>query len=371
MNQQPHVCFVSDTLHSYFGSGIEVGTGGAERQQYMLATGLRDKGYNVSVATLKYDSPPQRTVELINLWRVIPDVRGVLRAPYKAAETLRWLKTIDADVYYVRGNDFLCMITAIHAQICKKHFIYAVANDSNVDPEHLKHQGFLQYPYVRAMQSADRVIAQTNHQQKILSNKYGIDAVRIPNGYELPSESELVSHKKRDHVLWVGSMDPEQKKPKRFLELARQLPGIQFRMIGPPDNDKPGYYDEIESEARDISNIEFLGFVDPDKIHDHYRTATALVNTSDYEGFPNVFLEAWRYATPVVSLYHTIDGVLTTESIGIHAGSMDNLVISVNRLSTDQELREKLGSRAREYMADNYSFNQLLNQYEKVIQNQI
>ena len=367
MNQRPHVCFVSDTLHSYFGSGIETGTGGAERQQYMLAIGLRDRGYNVSVATLKYDSPPQRTVNSINLWRVIPDVRGFSLAPYKAVETTRWLKTIDADVYYVRGNNFLCMVTAVYTRVSGREFIYAVANDSNVDPEHLERRGFLQYPYIQAMQSADRVIAQTNYQQDVLKKEHGIDAIRIPNGYEVPPEAELVSHAKRSHILWVGSMDPDQKKPKRFLELARQLPDIQFRMIGPPDNDEPGYYDEIESEARRISNVNFLGFVDPDEIHDHYKTAIALVNTSDYEGFPNVFLEAWRYATPVVSLYHTIDGVLTSEPIGIHAGSMEDLVTAVDQLASDRELCEMLGSGAREYMSTNYSFDQLLNQYEYTI----
>lgn len=368
MSDRPHVCFVSDTVHSYFGSGIETGTGGAERQQYMLATGLRERGYDVSVATLKYDSPPRRTVDSISIWRVIPDVRGVPLAPYKAAETIRWLRNIDADVYYVRGNDFLCMVTAAYTRLNRRGFIYAIANDSNVDPIHLKRRGFLRYPYIRAMRSADCVVAQTGYQQDVLAEEHKIDALRIPNGYEVPPENELTSHAERDHVLWVGSMNPDQKKPKRFLELARLLPDIQFRIIGPPDNDEPGYYDEIESEARDISNLEFLGFVDPDAIHDHYKTAIALVNTSDYEGFPNIFLEAWRYATPVVSLYHTLDGRLTSEPIGIHAGSMDDLVTAVDQLATIQELRERLGAGGRKYMADNYSFDQLLGQYEKILQ---
>lgn len=363
-----HLCFVSDTLHAYFDSGIESGTGGAERQQYMLATALRDRGYHVSVATLDYTSPTRQPADGIDLWHVIPDVRGVARAPYKALQTIRYLRAIDADVYYVRGNDFLCMVTAAYARLSEAAFVYAVANDANVDPDHLEGMGVFRHPFVRAMRSADAVVAQTRHQQALIEAEHGIEAPRIPNGYDLPDASELLSHGDREHVLWVGSMDPDQKRPARFLELARRLPDLQFRMIGPPDNNDPDYYDEIEADATTIPNIEFLGFVDPDEIHEQYRSAIALVNTSDYEGFPNVFLEAWRFATPVVSLHHTLDGVLVDDPVGVHAGSMDDLATAVERLATDESLRERLGRGGREYVADHYSFDRLLDRYERVFE---
>ncbi|MFB1065821.1 glycosyltransferase family 4 protein [Natrinema sp. H-ect4] len=368
MTRKPNVCFVSDTLHSYFGSGLESGTGGAERQQYMLATALRERGYEVSVATLAHTDQRNAKIDGIDVWRVIPDIRGITRAPHKAIQTLHALRKIDADIYYVRGNDFLCMVTAAHARLSSAAFVYAVANDTNVDPELLEQRGILRHPFTWAMRSADRVIAQTHHQQELLASEHGIDALRIPNGYEVPNESDLVPHTERDHVLWVGSMDPDQKRPGRLLELARELPDVQFRMIGPPDNDMPEHYDEIESQAVEIPNLNFLGFVDPDEIHDHFRSAIALVNTSDYEGFPNVFLEAWRYATPVVSLHHTLDGVLTNEPVGIHAGSMGSLVDAVDRLELNNSLRETLGDGGREYMIANYSFDRLLSLYEPLFE---
>lgn len=368
MRDRPHICFVSDTIHCYFDSGEESGTGGAERQQYLLINELKHLGYPISVATLDYTNTIKQSIDGINIWYVIPRVRGVANAPYKAVRTIRGLRKIDADLYYVRGNDFLCMVTAFHAAISGSACVYAVANDANVDPELLDRLGIIKYPFIWAMRSAECVVAQTRAQEDLLANVHGIEAVRIPNGYEIPPDSEIIPHSKRTHVLWVGSMDPEQKRPERFLDLARQLQTLQFRMIGPRDNDKPDYYDQIEEESHDIPNLEFIGYVDPDAIYEHFRTAIALVNTSDYEGFPNTYLEAWRYKTPVVSLYHSFDDLLQSEGIGINAGSMDALIEWVQRLNDDVDLRNELGKTSREFMVENYSLERLVEEYDQLFQ---
>lgn len=368
MEELPHICFVSDTIHSYFTSDNIRGTGGAERQQYLLATGLAERDYDVSIATLRHNSTRVHSLDSIDVCRAIPDVRGVHNAPYKALLTLRCLKRISADVYYVRGNDFLCMITAGFARMSDSGFIYSVANDANIEPNHLARRGFIRHPYLLAMRSADSVVAQTKHQQRILKSEHHIDSRLIPNGYPIPPEGDILPHDSRDHVLWVGSIDPIQKKPERFLNLSREFPNVRFRMIGPPDNDNPDYYHEIASIASELSNVEFLGYVEPDKIHYHYRTAIALVNTSDYEGFPNTFLEAWQYGTPVVSLFFEPDDILSTELAGIYAGSMDRLEGVLDRLVSDPELCEEVGASGREHLEANHSLDDMIERYEQVFE---
>lgn len=363
-----HVCFVSDTLSAYFLESNPSGIGGAERQQYLIANALRRRGVDVSVATSTHKSKKQQRIKGIDLWHVIPDVRGLPKAPYKTLRTMYGLHKINADIYYVRGNDFLCITTGAYIGLTDRDFVYAVANDANVDPTLLKDLGFLRHLYVRAIKSADQVIAQTNKQRELLQNKHGIDAVQIPNGYTIPDSAEIIAHADRDYVLWVGSIDPEQKHPERFLRLAEEFPETQFVMIGPPDNDQPEHYETIEREANSIPNLEFLGFVDPNEIHDYYRRAITLVNTSDYEGFPNVFLEAWRYETPVISLHHSLDGVLNKEPVGIHAGSMENLVDALEQILTDDSLQKELGEGGREYMIANYSFEKLIDEYKNVFE---
>lgn len=358
-----HICIVSDTIHTFFGSGIEEGTGGAERQQRSIATALVEQGHRVSIATLVINDKSFEIIDDVELNYIIPDLRGFLNAPYKAVQTIRGLSRINADVYYVRGNDFLCMVTAIYSFIGDAGFIFGVANNSNVDPDLLSHRGIQRIPFLRAIKSADRVIAQTDSQWNHLQRDHGIVADIIPNGIDLPDYSAIVPHDEREYILWVGSIDPEQKKPARFLELARQLPEIKFRMIGSPHNDHPNYYDIIERDAAGIDNLQFVGFVDPDNIHEHYQQAVALVNTSDYEGFPNVFLESWAYATPVISLYFTLDEHFQGDSIGICAGSMDALVDITDRMVSDENLRQKLGHRGREHVEKNYVQQCVLSQY--------
>lgn len=364
----PHVCFVSDTLHTYLGSGIETGAGGAERQQYKIATALVDRGYNVTVLTRAYGSVSRETVEGIDVHRRIPDVRGVRNAPRKAARILTALRRIDADIHYVRGNPFLCAVTGLFTTtVGRGGFCYQVANDSNVESAHLADMNpLLRRAYLGAVRSADAVCTLTPYQRDLLSEEHGIDATVVPCGYELPPESDLIDHGDRDKVLWVGRMNEDQKKPMRFLNLAEALPDREFVMIGPRDNDDPEYYDRVERRAATLPNCTFEGFVSPDEIHEYFRRAALLVNTSDYEGFGNVFLEAWRYATPVVSLHYTLHGVIDAEPVGVHAGSTDELPEVVANLLDDTDRRRRYGAAGRAHVSDEYSFTSVVDAYEAV-----
>lgn len=364
----PHICFVSDTIHSYFESGIESGTGGAERQQYLLINELLELGYEISIATLDC-SHALTTHKNVKIWKVIPDVRGVTLAPYKAIQTIHGLRKIGADIYYVRGNDFLSILTSIYTTLSDSKFIYAIANDSNITPSNYNKSKLLFSVYIKSISSAIKVIAQTESQKHILQDHFGISSTVIPNGYPMPPQDCVVPSNERKYVLWVGSMDPTQKKPMRFINLAKNLPHLDFVMIGPPDNDNPEYFQHVQRESANVSNLRFLGYKNPDEIHTYYRYASVVVNTSDYEGFPNVYLEAWRFATPIISLYHDFDNLIESEPIGIYAGSEEKLIASTEKIATNAECQHELGWAAREYMEENFSIKQLTDSYHQTIKN--
>jgi hypothetical protein len=55
--------------------------------------------------------------------------------------------------------------------------------------------------------------------------------------------------------------------------------------------------------------------------------AVAVVNTSEYEGMPNVFLEGWSRGVPALAFSHDPDGVIAAHGLGAFAaGSRDRLV---------------------------------------------
>lgn len=373
MSKFPHICFVSDTIHTYFGSERKKGIGGAERQQYLIANQLHAKGFPVSVITLDHghDQSPQ-SYDGVAVWNTIPDKRGLLNAPFKSISVLTALWKVDADIYYVRGNDFLCMVVGQYCRFTDAKFVYAVANDSNVEPDFLrKHNPVFRKLYLSSMASADAVTVLTPYQQDVLNRCHDIDSIVIPCGYDLPKNENVLDHKKREFVLWVGRLDHDQKKPERYLRLARENPAIPFVMIGPPDNDDQdlNYFNEIQKQAKQIDNLEFIEFVPPDEIHEYFRKASLLVNTSDYEGFGNIFLESWRYATPVVTLHYTLHGVINNENIGVHAESMDELSRIVANLHNNPKRRREMGSAGRELVRREYSLRTVLNQYCEVFRN--
>jgi len=165
-------------------------------------------------------------------------------------------------------------------------------------------------------------------------------------------------------VLWVGTLDPDQKRPEQFLRLAEQLPDVEFRMIGWSDDES--YRNTIISRAESLPNMTFEGFVPPDEIDEHYRRAVAYVNTSAHEGFPNTFLEAWRFAVPVVSMRAILDGLLTEADIGYQTGTVDGMAQTVDTLWNDRDEVAATGRNGREYLIDNYAMDAVYETYAEI-----
>lgn len=365
-----HVCFICPYIESYLKPGSGTHVGGAERQQHMLATRLREDGHDVSFITFEGEGARYERIDGFDCWRTLPPTNDVRRTPDVLLKLFRSIRRVDADVFYVRGNPPLCILSSYGCSLLGERLVYAVANDSNVELSRLSnHHGMFEYTlpklgYLDAIRRADRVVAQTDHQRSVLEDVFGIEATVIPNGYTVPEETELTPAAERGHVLWVGSLDPDQKRPERMLELADRLPEVPFRMVGSTTDD--AYRETLVDRASTLPNLTFEGFVPPDEIDPYYREAVALLNTSEYEGFPNTFLEAWRFGVPVVSLNEMLDGVLEREAIGVNAGSMDGLERTVETLWNDRDRASRLGSKGRRYLEDNYSLDVISSEYAEV-----
>lgn len=362
------ITFVSPRLYYYLRPGKTEGAGGAERQQFLLSQRLRDNGHNVSAVTQIFDSIGKSSIKGITMFQMIPDTKSILLFPFKFLWLMAVLTWVDSDVYYVRGHPNLCFVVGVFCRIRGAGFVYVVANDRDIEPEKIgQHGNVFKYLYLWSIRGADRVVTLTEYQQKILKEEYSIEATTIPCGYDLPPESSILDHKERDYFLWVGRFDPDQKHPEKFVEAAEQLPEINFVMVGPAIEGEEEFYKKIQDRASKLPNLSFEGFIEPDQIDSYYRSAKGLVNTSSSEGFGNVFLEAWRYGTPVLSLEYSLHGTISEENVGIYAGDFNTLLDSIQQLDSDIEYRQQQGLGGRKFLSENYSLEVVVDQTEQVL----
>jgi glycosyltransferase involved in cell wall biosynthesis len=153
------------------------------------------------------------------------------------------------------------------------------------------------------------------------------------------------------------------KRPELFIELARRLPSVRFRMVGGADD--PARLEQIANAAAALENLQFEGFVPYAEIDKRFDGARLFVNTSDAEGFPNTFLQAWARGIPAVSFLGNAeihDGDLS----GTHARDIGHMAAIVERLmSDDAEWRSASLASSRRFR-ERHTTEAALSHYERV-----
>ena len=80
-----------------------------------------------------------------------------------------------------------------------------------------------------------------------------------------------------------------------------------------------------------------------------------LLSTSEGEGFPNTFLQAWSSGTPVVSLMIDPDSVIERAGLGVVSGNIETIGKDLCALMESHHQREEIGLRARKHIVENHS----------------
>jgi glycosyltransferase involved in cell wall biosynthesis len=295
--------------------------GGAQVQQVMIARALVRAGIRVTFICMDYGQPEEEWIDGIRVIRTYgpnDGVRGLRFFHPRISGLFKAMRRADADVYYQRCSG---MTTGLMTAWCRWHgkpAIYAGASDLDFQPGppnvHNRRDRWL---FTRGLRQAAAVVIQNPRQRELLLANHGREGVLIPSCYAAPDGAAHATAGAAGaaprEVLWIG-MIRKVKRPDRFLALARALPQIQFRMIGGAMGDSPevlAYYDAIAREAATLPNLTFMGFVPFAEADGYFDRAALLVNTSDHEGFPNTFLQAWSRRVPSAALFDTgsrVDG---------------------------------------------------------------
>lgn len=331
------------------------GIGGEQVQHSLLARSLAKRGFDVSMVVADYGQAEVEKIDGVTLYRAHGLTEGlpVLRFIHPRLTRL-WaaLKRANAGVYYVSCAGPQLGIVALFAKIHQKRVVFRIAHDADCDPKKLIIRLWRDKKiYEYGLRRADAVLAQSAQQADAMKRNYGVDCTITSMLVEPPERSIPFGQRDVD-VLWVNNLRPF-KRPQLALDLARRLPHLRFHMIGGPQGGFEALYGEMQAQARTIPNLTFHGQVPYHDVNGYYERARVFINTSESEGFPNSYLQAWRRGTPTVA-YFDPDHLIARVGLGAAVGTLDEMATRVEQLVTSAETWLPVSTRCQEFMDERY-----------------
>jgi len=294
----------------------------------------------------------------------VGEVTVHVRPPYRAhqwlgklretADICRSIARADAKVLVTRGAGPDVGLAGLFAKLSGRRFVYSSANVSDFDFSRISAKRRNRALFRLGIQLADQVVVQTAEQVRLCEERFGRSPVLIRS----IAEPAPQRHRDPEAFLWIGRL-VWYKRPLAFVELARSLPQAKFWMVGVPDpytERGPQLVTTLERSAATVDNLELLLPRPRRELMDVVERAVAIVNTADFEGMPNIFLEGWARGVPALALTHDPDRVIEQHGLGAFAqGSSERLVDLARGLWEERADQAEMAARCRAYIVEHHS----------------
>ena len=332
-----------------------LGQGGSERQLYYILSTLRNEGckpYLFSLTQNEFWETRIRSLGIPIIW-IGKNGLPLARLLYFIHE----LRGLNLDI--VQSHHFFTNpYTAFAARALGMLDVGAIRNDVISE---IRANGpilgpiCLKFPRVLAANSKNGI-------RNAINEGVAISRLRLlPNIIDCEMFNILEDKKSAEVVvlLTIGRMDP-QKNQQLFLQAIARIGQKNTKQVkGRIAGDGP-CRKSLEKSRDDLGlsedQLEFLGLVvDPVSL---YQTADVFVLTSNWEGTPNVIMEAMACGLAVVAT--RVGGVADLIEDGktgflVDPGNLEMLVESLMDLIEKPNLRSSIGGAARQHIKKNYN----------------
>ncbi len=365
------ICIVAHFAYGAI-SGERAGHfGGVERQASLLAPWLLSRGYRVSLLTWDEGTPGDEDIggiRVVKMCRRDAGVRGIRFFHPRWTSLCRGMRKADADLYYQNCAEYVTGQVALWCARNDRRFVYSVASDPDCDPKLPKLRTVRERVLYRyGLRHADRVVVQTRTQQRMLKEGFGVGASILPMACPAPRENRMEAPDAGAvgafRVVWVGRLS-RIKRPEMFIEIARATPDVSFEVVGAPDREDE-YSSGLYRSTEGLANLTLHGRLPRERMDAVYRGASVLCCTSESEGFPNTFLEAWSHGLPVVSTVDP-DGVIASRRLGAVVADAASGRSAIRKLKEDAGLRGAISANARRFFLENHTIESVMPLYEKM-----
>ncbi len=319
-------CFWGDIGNALQGTTI----GGGELQVSLLAKSLAMQGHEVVVIDPSFTHcfVTEEGIKVYNLpaWnKGFPIIRIFW---YRMPALFKLFVKQKADYYYIRMRSYFNIFPYLAAKKNKTKFLIGLASDIDLlsfrDKYRFEYKAnFKLIKYFNQwlpndiifkylLKRADYIIRQ--HTGQDVAN-YTIRGrvVLFPNILDIttmPDSSSAIG----SVYMYVGSLSMI-KGADTLLQIVKGLKkNNSLMIIGQPNDNKATY---IYESIKNHKSADLKGRKNHAETLQLMTNAKALINTSEFEGFPNVFLEAWAMGIPVLSFKVNPGNLFDKHNFGI------------------------------------------------------
>ncbi len=217
----------------------------------------------------------------------------------------------------------------------------------------------------------DAFMFNTASERNMLGHKFSFEGKYqeiVGVGVDIPEEPDTQAFFQKHsisppYVLYAGRIEPG-KGCSELIDFFRmyyhQNPNLELVLIG-----------KLLMELPSHPGIRCLGFVSPEDKNAAMRGALATIHPSYYESLCMAALESMALKTPIVAQektdplkQHCING-----KGGFYYSDYQEFAADLDLLLNDKKLTEVLGNNGFAYVRDNYSWQTVLDKYEKMFHN--
>lgn len=356
----PRIAFISTHVYNYFFPG-KIRQAGGQTRIYNLARAFAGRpDYDVFCITGDFGQPEVLVKDNVRLVKApVDDPKGVLRV-------VTAIRSVRPDIVLDFCASPRLFLYWVFKRVTGLKYLFFTGSDNDVNGRYgTVENRFFDFFYQKGLLGADGIISQVPYHQHELKTRWDLDSYLVLSPYFdirpfQPAEKEI--------ILWVGRA-AFYKNPELFIRLAGRFPSEQFVMIcNRSGYDTRGFMKRVENGELNIGNLAFHEYVPSDEMASFYRRAKVLVNTSDFEGFPNTFIEAAVQHTPVVSLRSDPNQMLSGHQCGFACdGDMEKMAALLNRLLRDAGLQKKMGENAYRYAWHHHRLDKAVIQIDRII----
>ena len=263
-----------------------------------------------------------------------------------------YLITVKPQVIILRGAQRILLPLSFLGRLFKTKIVFLGASDVNFQPGKEMIKGDInRKAYRMGLLKTDYIVVQNDFQRKSLMDNYGKDSILIPNIWSVLDNTKSLEISSTIEAIWVGNLR-KIKRVEWFVNLARKYPTLSFVAVGGSTGDED-YFNECKALFAQVPNLQYLGSVSFHMSNSLIQKSKILICTSEFEGFPNTFLQAWANHVPVLS---TVDpsGVVTQNNLGLVAETEEQLCENLQIL-TNEETYKKIQISIDEYFNKNHS----------------